>query len=119
MAAFNLRTFSNPDLLRSIAPKRLAAFLLPWRPYLVGRGFAFPTDVATPIDCEHLSRVLMEPDETVPKDMVDALYYVNETTSDEDMDALLDLAKSRHVEIDDDPQNHRRRRCHSDVACCP
>ena len=103
MAAFNLRTFSNPDLLRSIAPKRLAAFFLPWRPYLVGRGFAFPTDGA-PIDCEHLSRVLMEPDETVPKDMVDALYYVNETTSDEDMDTLLELAKSRHVEIDDDPQ---------------
>jgi hypothetical protein len=64
---------------------------------------ALPADASASIDCERLSKVLMEPDETVPREMVDALYYVNETASDEDMDFLLDLASSRNVNIEHAP----------------
>lgn len=46
----------------------------------------------------------MDPDASVPKEMVDALYYVHETASAEDMDALLDLAKSRGVKVAHDPR---------------
>ena len=46
----------------------------------------------------------MDPDASVPKEMVDALYYVHETASEEDMDALLDLAKSRSVKVEHDPR---------------
>jgi hypothetical protein len=34
MVAFNPRKFTDPDLLKTIAPNRLIAFLLPWKDYL-------------------------------------------------------------------------------------
>jgi hypothetical protein len=102
--AFNLRKFTNPDLLKTIAPGRLIAFLSPWREYLAKRGLALSGNGRSEIDCDALAHILMDPDASVPKDMVDALYYVHETASDEDMDALLDLAKTRTVEIEHDPQ---------------
>jgi hypothetical protein len=104
MVAFSLRKFSNPDLLKTIDPGRLVAFLDPWRAYLARRGLTFPVNGSGGVDCDALARILMDPDTNVPKDMVDALYYVHETASEEDMDALLDLAKSRKVEIEHDPQ---------------
>jgi hypothetical protein len=104
MATFNLRKFTNPGLLKTIAPGRLVAFLNPWREYLAGRGLDFPTNGSGEIDCDALAHILIDPDASVPKDMVDALYYVHETSSDEDMDALLDLAKSRNVKIEHDPR---------------
>jgi hypothetical protein len=103
MATFNLRKFTDPDVLKTIAPVRLAAFLRPWREYLMRRGIDFPVNGFGHIDCDALAQVLMNPDASVPKDMVDALYYVHETASGEDMDALLDLAKSRRVEVADEP----------------
>jgi hypothetical protein len=103
MAAFNLRKFTDPKLLRTIAPQRLIALLHPWRDYLIARGIEFPINGSSELDCDALALVLLAPDAGVPKDMVNALYYVNETASEEDMDALLDLAKSRGVEIEHDP----------------
>ena len=44
MATFNLRKFTNPDLLKTIAPGRLVGFLNSWREYLTERGLNFPTD---------------------------------------------------------------------------
>jgi hypothetical protein len=103
MVALNLRKFTNPDLLKTIAPARLIAFLDPWREYLASRGLHFQSGGAGDVDCDSLAHILIEPDATVPKDMVDALYYVHETASDDEMDALLGLAISRHVEIEQDP----------------
>ena len=104
MAALNFRKFSNPDLLRTIAPEQLAAFLDRWRDYLADRGLVLgATTSRSDLDYERLAHILMEPDARTPKDMVDALYYVHETASEEDMDALLDLAEARHVVIDHGP----------------
>ena len=104
MATFNLRKFTNPDVLKTIAPGRLVAFLSPWRGYLVGRGLDFPPHNPHHIDYDVLAHILMDPDASVPKEMVDALYDVHETASEEDMDALLDLAKSRSVKVEHDPR---------------
>jgi hypothetical protein len=104
MVAFTLRKFTNPDLLKTIAPARLVAFLNPWREYFSNRGLNFPDTGVDTIDCDALAHILMDPDSRVPKDMVDALYYVHETASDEDMDALLELARSRKVQIEKDPR---------------
>jgi hypothetical protein len=104
MAAFNLKRFTNPDLLKTITPSRLIAFLSPWREYFEVRGLVLPGDGAGGIDCDALAHILMEPVAGVPKEMVDALYYVHETASEEDMDALLDLARARKIEIEHDPE---------------
>ena len=101
MAAFNLRKFTDTRLLQTIAPHRLVAFLNPWREYLEQHGVNFPTNGSGRIDCNALAAFLMEP-AGVPKDMVDSLHFVNETASEEDMNALIDLAKSRELTLEHD-----------------
>lgn len=103
MASFNPRKFADPDRLRSIAPARLAVLLNPWRPYFERRGFLFPGAAEAPIDYPLLSDILMRPDATTPAAMVDALYYVQETASVDDMDKLLAAIRSRGLVVDDDP----------------
>jgi hypothetical protein len=103
MAKFQLRRFTNPDLLKTIAPERLVRLLEPWREYFAGRGLRLPSNSLGNLDCDALAHILIAPDESVPNDMVDTFYYVHETASEEDLDALLDLAKSRNVKIECDP----------------
>ncbi|PZW38720.1 hypothetical protein C8P66_13414 [Humitalea rosea] len=103
MASFNPRKFSDPDRLRAISPDRLIAFLAPWRAFLETRGLRFPDPPDTEIDYAELAHVLMTPDRTTPSDMVDALYYVHETASAQDMDELLAAARSQSLPIVDDP----------------
>jgi hypothetical protein len=103
MASFKLRRFTNPDLLKTIAQGRLLEFLKPWRDYLSSRGLDFPVNGAGGVDCDALAHILIDPDATVPKDMIGALYCIDETASTEDMEALLDIAKSRGVDLEDDP----------------
>jgi hypothetical protein len=103
MASFNPRKFSDPDRLRAISPDRLIAFLAPWRAFLETRGLRFPDPPATEIDYAELAQILMTPDRTTPGDMVDALYYVHETASAQDMDELLAAARNQHLPVVDDP----------------
>jgi len=107
MASFKLRRFTNPDLLKTIAQGRLLEFLRPWRDYLASRGLEFPINGSASVDCDALAHILIDPDATVPKDMIGALYCIDETASTEDMEALLDLAKSRGVDLEDDPGKRR------------
>jgi hypothetical protein len=104
MASFNLRRFTNPDLLKTIAPGRLREFLKPWRTYLASRGLDFFVNGSANVDCDALAHILIDPDVTVPKDMIGALYCIDETASNEDMEALLDLAKARRVDLEHDPE---------------
>ena len=53
---------------------------------------------------EDIAHVLMNPDATVPEDMVNALYYVDETASHESMEELLDRAAAAGIDIDDDTE---------------
>jgi hypothetical protein len=104
MPSFNPRTFSEPDALRSISPRRLSAFLSAWRPYLERRGVFFAEAGSDQPDLSRLANVLISPDSDAPAEMVDALYYVHETSSHEDMDALLELAHDNGVASEDDPE---------------
>lgn len=102
MPAFNPRIFSKPDRLKQIAPARLKMFLGRWNDYFTGRGLdlaAAPTD-DMPLD--DIAHVLMNPDASVPEDMVNALYYVHETATHEAMEELLERAEAAGVEIDKD-----------------
>lgn len=103
MASFNPRKFADPDRLRGIAPARLEAFMAPWRGYLLDRGFEFPASTLIQIDYAGLADILMRPDAATPGDMVDALYYVHETASAEDMDQLLAAVRARGLVVTDDP----------------
>ena len=100
MATFNPRKFSEPDRLKTIAPERLVRFLAPFADYLTGRGFALPARPSEGMDFETLAGILMRPDEKVPREMVDALFYVHEMATDEAMDALLDAASERGLMLE-------------------
>lgn len=103
MKKFDIRKFTDPDWLRTIAPARLVAFLDPWRAYLTSRGFQLPPLGSTAVDCEPLSVVLMDPDPTTPASMIDALYFVHETSSPEDMNQLIEKVEQLSLNIPDDP----------------
>ncbi len=101
MSSLNPRKFTDPDRLRSLDPQRLRAFFAPWRSYLSGRGFEFP-DPAEEIDYQSLAHILLTPGHATPREMVDALYYVHETASAEDMEELIAVARRQGVALDDD-----------------
>lgn len=103
MATLNPRRFAQPDTLKSIAAERLVAFLSPFAAYLAGRGLALPVAVGDEIDYGVLSGILMSPDEKTPPAMVDALYFVHEMATTEEMDRLLEAAKESGLALDDDP----------------
>lgn len=91
MATFRLRRFSNPEVLRAIAPRRLIAFLQPHRAFFEACGFVFPRAPSTgPIDYEALVDLFMAPEAGFPKDLLDALFLVDEMATPHGMDALLD-----------------------------
>jgi hypothetical protein len=103
MGSFNPRKFTDPDRLRSLDPRRLRSFLAPWSDYLSGRGFTFP-DASEEIDYQLLAHILLTPDQSIPRDMIDALYYVHETASASDMEGLIAAVRQRGIAIGDDPE---------------
>jgi hypothetical protein len=104
LATFNPRIFTNPDRLKHIAPARLLAFLDPWKAYFAARGADLSEADAEDLPLDEIAHVLMNPDATVPEDMVNALYYVDETASHDSMEQLLDRAAAAGIDIDDDTE---------------
>jgi hypothetical protein len=105
LATCNLRKFSEPDRLKTIKPARLIAFLRPYDDYLSRRGFELPDRSDDEIDYESLAKVLIHPDDSVPRQMVDALYFVHEMAADEQMDELLEAAKQHRLPLHGDQDN--------------
>lgn len=100
MGTFRLRKFSNPDALRAIDPVRLARFLEPYAGYFAARGVNVSVEAV--LDYEKIVSVFLTPDDRVPAEMIDALHYVDETSSNEDMDELLERARARGLTISTD-----------------
>lgn len=102
MATFNPRIFTNPDRLKHISPVRLKAFLRPWEEYFAGRGFDLAATSTADMPLDKIAHILMKPDASVPEEMVNALYFVHETASNEGMEDLLQRAEAAGIDIDDD-----------------
>jgi hypothetical protein len=103
MATFRLRRFSNPEVLRAIAPRRLIAFLQPHRTFFEARGLVFPRAPGVgPIDYEALVDLFMDPEAGLPKDLLDALFLVDEMATPHGMDALLNTPGLALEDSDDD-----------------
>jgi hypothetical protein len=100
MATFTLRRFSCPETLKAIRPARLLAFLTPHRRFFLSRGLTLPQPRSDgELDYEELARVFMTPDVKTPKDLIDALYLVDEMATPEGMDALLAEAKQQKLRL--------------------
>ncbi|GIW90169.1 MAG: hypothetical protein KatS3mg109_0601 [Pirellulaceae bacterium] len=100
MATYRLRRFSRPETLKAIAPERLYHFLRPHGAFLLSRGVALPQSSQDgELDYDKLVQVFMTPDSTTPKELIDALYYVDEMATSAGMDALLDEAAHRGLPL--------------------
>ena len=102
MPAFNPRIFTNPDRLKQIAPARLKTLFGPWQDYLKARGLDLAAVSTDDLPLDYIAHILMNPDASVPEDMVDALYYEHETATDEGMEELFERAEAAGIEIEKD-----------------
>ncbi len=101
MATFRLRHFSSPSVLRAIAPERLLAFLNPYRDFFAGRGYDLPAaDAEEEIEYQRLINVFMSPSEVTPRELLDALFLVDEMSTHEGMDALIEAATREGLSLD-------------------
>jgi hypothetical protein len=90
MATFRLRRFASADALKTIQESYLLDLLSPHAKYFERRGLDLAAARSGGIDYEALVDVLANPDGTIPKELVDSLYFVHEMSTSEAMDSLLD-----------------------------
>jgi len=102
MATFRLRHFSSPHVLRAIAPDQLLAFLDPFRDFFASRGYEPPVEGADEeIEYQRLIDIFMSPSEATPRELLDALFLVDEMSTYEGMDALIEAASREGITLED------------------
>lgn len=100
MTTFTLRRFSCPETLKAVAPARFLVFLKPHRRFFLSRGIILPQSATDgELDYEQLARIFITPDGKTPKELIDALYFVDEMATAEGMDALLAEAKQQKLRL--------------------
>lgn len=100
MASINFRSFTNPDRLKSISAKHLLQFFSNWSDYFSVRGLPLPEQPDEDFPYDDLAHILMRPDDSVPPEMVDALYYVHETATKESAEELIEAAHKAGLTIE-------------------
>lgn len=101
VATLNLRPFTSPENLRLITPTYLLRLLEPHRAFFRLRSLDVPAvDSGAEPDYDLLAEILATPDRDTPPELIDALYFVTELSTPEDMDSLLDELRTRRLSID-------------------
>lgn len=100
MASIKLRRFAKPQALKRVQPDRLVGLLDQgaYRPYFESRGIHLRP--GEELDYDELARVLMEPTDAVPPAMIDALYHIDEMSTDEGMNDLIEDAGNAGLELE-------------------
>jgi hypothetical protein len=130
MSTFTLRRFTNQETLKSIRTENLLSLVGQHKAYFARRGVALantgpvlyaaeatgtyggkavPRPAPGELDYEALAHVLMTPDESTPRELVDDLFFVDEMATPDGMDALreeiakLPPALRKQLELGPDP----------------
>ena len=90
MATFKLRRFASADALKTIQESYLLDLLSPHETYFKRRGVDLAAAKSKGMDYAALVNVLLNPDDEIPKGLVDSLYFVHEMSTAEAMDEMLD-----------------------------
>jgi hypothetical protein len=102
MATWGLQRFGNPETLRGIEPKRLVKFLKPYRRYFLSCGVTFPrSNIPLELDYDALVQAFLTPTAKTPRELIDALYFVDEMSTPEGMSALVDEVKRLDLRLDE------------------
>ncbi len=100
MVRFNPKSFSQPDLLRTIQPGNLIRLLEPCRAFLEERGLSLPREADSEIDYLKLAGILAQPDEFMDAQVVEGLHVISNLGTDENFDELLGIARRNFIEVD-------------------
>lgn len=87
-------------------PEFLCKWLEPAREYLAGRGLVLPANGASgPLDHERLAGIFMEPDATMPRDLMNSASLIHEMSTELAMNDLLHGTRHLGIQLDigDDP----------------
>ena len=98
MPTFNPRVFTKPDRLKNIAAHNLVALFDLWPDYLPSRGLSL-SGHPDGFPFEQLSSVLMTPNDHTPPDLIDALYFIDESATDFAIEDLLEIAKTQEIDL--------------------
>lgn len=99
MATFNLRRFSQPEILRKIDRNHLLLFLQPYAEYFSTRGLKIPSpESSNGLDYKALSLALANPDPSANPDLFDALFLVHELSTSEAFDAVQEALQDQEFE---------------------
>jgi hypothetical protein len=101
----NLNSFTHAGTFRRIRPEFLVSWLSPWREYLATRDLTVPESGATPIDFERLAGIFMDPDASMPRDLMHSASLIHEMSTEPAMLDLLDATRRLRVTLNvgDDP----------------
>jgi hypothetical protein len=83
MSTFSLRRFANQEILKFIRKDHLISLFDHHRTYFADRGVSLKHKAAEELDYYGIARVLMTPDETTPRELVDDLFFVDEMATPE------------------------------------
>lgn len=99
MPTVSLRRFSNPDILKQIGYTHLVELLSPHKEFFTKRSFQLPSTEPDETGYEALANIFMVPDNDTPDSLIDALFFIDEMSTKEMMDALIDSAKNHQIEL--------------------
>jgi len=101
MPTISFRRFSDPDKLKHIGRNNLIELFAPHKAFLGKRGFHLPVPNGSgEIDHEVLANIFMTPDTDMPKELLDALFFIDEMSTKEAMDELLESAKDNRIDLE-------------------
>jgi hypothetical protein len=101
MSSLRLKHFANTSTLRAVRLELLIAFLERHRDYLDSRGLRLDTaETASEAFYEHLITILLTPDDDTPPSLSDALFLVNEMSTDQGMIDLSEAVREAGIQLD-------------------
>jgi hypothetical protein len=101
VASIRLRYFTSPATLRSIEPARLLQLLGRFRDFFDSVGHPLPPlEAPEQIDYQVLSGIFVSPNESMPGELLEVLFLVDEMSDPNDMETLLNAAAKYGVELD-------------------
>ena len=100
MRTFSLRQFSSAESLQSVHPQLLLGLLVRYREYFSAQGFDVGQFQGRASDYRAICRVLMAPGDDIPAGLIDDFCFIDEMSTPDAMDALLEAAKGARLKLE-------------------
>lgn len=97
MPAVNFRRFSKPEVLSTVEPRLLLRLLSRHEDYFSSRGCALSINGNGCLNYSGIIETLLSPDQRMPGDLIDTLYFTHELATPKGLDAILGALGNGHA----------------------